>query len=79
MNLGKLLGRWAPLVGGGVLVLSAVLRLLGSGELADTLLGLGGLFGLTGNLPVPAGELLAAVAVVVGIVRKFLAVSKPQA
>ena len=70
----KLLGRWAPLVGGAVLVAAVVLRMAGQEELAASVLSLGGLFGLTGQSPVPVGELAAGAAVVWGIVRKFRAV-----
>ncbi len=72
----KLLGRWAPLVGGVVLVTSVVLRMTGNVELADMIFNLGGIFGLNAPSPVPVVELAGAAGVVLGIVRKFLAVAK---
>lgn len=77
--MGAWLKRWAPLLGGVVLAGSAILKAVGQGELADSILSLGALFGFNSASPVSAGEFAAAVAVIFGIVRKFLALYRPQA
>jgi len=84
--MGKFLGRWAPLAGGALLAASVILPFFHQSELAALVAGLAGLTGVGAQSPVSAGDLgsaaaqvAAAVAVVVGIVRKFIAVAKAPA
>jgi len=54
------LNRWAPVIGGGILVAATLLRLFGQGEAAGALEGIGAALGLTGQSPVPAAEIAVA-------------------
>lgn len=64
--------RWLPLAGTAVLALAVVLRVLGYGDAATAIEGVGGTLGVTAQSPVGIGELTAAVAAVTGVVLKVV-------
>lgn len=67
--------RWAPIVGTLILAISAVLRLLGQGPIADIVDTVGSVTGLTNQTVVDVAVITQAAGVVVaiiGVVRKVL-------
>lgn len=83
--MSKAFARWAPLLGGVILIAGVVLPIFGQSELAVAITGLGSLLGLTAQSPVSVGEVSAAsvavtsaVALAWGVIRKLLAVAKPK-
>jgi len=76
---------WGPIIGGGVLIIAAVLQALGYGDAASVVSGAGQAVGVSGQSPVSAtdvgqavAQLVGGIALAIGIIRKLMA-ARPQA
>lgn len=67
------LKRWAPLVGGGILAASVILRVFHLNTAADFVEQIGGITGLGNQSPIGVSELAGAVAMIAGMVLKIRA------
>ena len=75
-RMGSKLKRYLPLIGTAALAGAVVLRALGYAGAAQAIETVGGFIHVTDQSVVPAGELVAAIAAVTGVVLKIISEAK---